>query len=66
MPMRVAGLKQFGDGVQTLELKEPRALRDGEVLVEVRAAGVGNWDEIVRVGDWDVGQRPPMAPRRRN
>jgi hypothetical protein len=25
------------------------------------AAGVGNWDEIVRVGDWDVGRRPPLA-----
>jgi NADPH:quinone reductase-like Zn-dependent oxidoreductase len=27
----------------------------------VRTAGVGNWDEIVRVGDWDVGQRPPLV-----
>ena len=27
----------------------------------MRAAGVGNWDEIVRVGDWDVGRRPPLA-----
>jgi hypothetical protein len=24
----------------------------------VRAAGVGNWDEIVRVGGWDVGRQP--------
>jgi NADPH:quinone reductase-like Zn-dependent oxidoreductase len=31
------------------------------VLIEVRAAGVGNWDEIVRTGGWDVGPRPPMA-----
>src|SRR5919197_5879571 len=61
MPMRVAGIERFGDAVQTLELTEPRALRDGEVLVEVRAAGVGNWDDIVRAGEWDVGRRPPMA-----
>jgi NADPH:quinone reductase-like Zn-dependent oxidoreductase len=27
----------------------------------VHAAGVGNWDEFVRVGDWDVGRRPPLA-----
>jgi NADPH:quinone reductase-like Zn-dependent oxidoreductase len=31
------------------------------VLLEVMAAGVGNWDEFVRVGGWDVGARPPMA-----
>jgi NADPH:quinone reductase-like Zn-dependent oxidoreductase len=47
--------------VQTLEVAEPRALREGEVLIEVEAAGVGNWDDIVRVGDWDVGRTPPMA-----
>ena len=27
----------------------------------MRSAGVGNWDEIVRVGDWDVGRQPPLA-----
>jgi NADPH:quinone reductase-like Zn-dependent oxidoreductase len=27
----------------------------------VRAAGVGNWDEFVRTGSWDVGGRPPLA-----
>lgn len=32
-----------------------------EVLIEVRAAGVGNWDEIVRTGGWDVGAPVPMA-----
>jgi NADPH:quinone reductase-like Zn-dependent oxidoreductase len=40
---------------------DPRVLRPGEVLIEVRAAGVGNWDEIVRGGGWDVGRNPPMA-----
>jgi NADPH:quinone reductase-like Zn-dependent oxidoreductase len=24
-------------------------------------AGVGNWDEFVRTGGWDVGARPPRA-----
>src|SRR5437763_8178027 len=59
--MRVAGIEQFGGAVQTLEVAEPRALREGEVLIEVKAAGVGNWDDTVRVGDWDVGRTPPMA-----
>src|SRR5439155_545453 len=27
----------------------------------VNRPGVGNWDEIVRVGEWDVGRRPPLA-----
>jgi NADPH:quinone reductase-like Zn-dependent oxidoreductase len=59
--MRVAGIEQFGGAVQTLEVAEARALREGEVLIEVKAAGVGNWDDIVRLGDWDVGRAPPMA-----
>jgi NADPH:quinone reductase-like Zn-dependent oxidoreductase len=59
--MRVAGIERFGGAVQTLELTEPRALGEREVLIEVKAAGVGNWDDIVRAGDWDVGRAPPMA-----
>jgi NADPH:quinone reductase-like Zn-dependent oxidoreductase len=31
------------------------------VLLEVRAAGVGNWDEFVRTGGWDAGAKLPMA-----
>jgi NADPH:quinone reductase-like Zn-dependent oxidoreductase len=31
------------------------------VPLEVRAAGVGNWDEFVCTGGWDVGAKPPMA-----
>jgi NADPH:quinone reductase-like Zn-dependent oxidoreductase len=44
--------------IEVADLRPPRA---GEVMIEVKAAGVGNWDEIVRAGDWDVGQDPPMA-----
>ena len=29
--------------------------------IAVRAAGVGDLDEIVRQGGWDVGIAPPMA-----
>jgi NADPH:quinone reductase-like Zn-dependent oxidoreductase len=39
----------------------PRPLAADEVLIQVRAAGVGNWDEVARTGGWDVGSRPPMA-----
>jgi NADPH:quinone reductase-like Zn-dependent oxidoreductase len=44
-----------------LELPEPRPPRAGQVLLEVRACGVGNWDEFIRTGGWDTGARPPMA-----
>jgi NADPH:quinone reductase-like Zn-dependent oxidoreductase len=44
-----------------IEVDEPRPLAGDEVLLEVKAAGVANWDEFVRTGGWDVGARPPMA-----
>lgn len=59
--MRVAGIEQFGGAVHTLQVAKPRALGEDEVLIGVKAAGVGNWDDIVRRGDWDVGRTPPMA-----
>jgi NADPH:quinone reductase-like Zn-dependent oxidoreductase len=59
--MRAAGVRRFGDGVETLELPGPRALRPDEVLLDVRACGMGNWDNIARTGGWDLGIHPPMA-----
>src|SRR5256714_9497841 len=59
--MRVAGIKTVGGDVQILELAAPQSLAPDEVVVAVRAAGVGNWDEIVRVGGWDVGRQPPLV-----
>jgi hypothetical protein len=53
--LRVAGVEQFGGPVLTLEVGEPRAPGQGEVLIEVTAAGVGNWDAVARVGEWDLG-----------
>jgi NADPH:quinone reductase-like Zn-dependent oxidoreductase len=59
--MQVAGIRRVGTPVEMIEVGDPRSLADDEVLVEVRAAGVGNWDEFVRTGGWDVGTTPPMA-----
>jgi NADPH:quinone reductase-like Zn-dependent oxidoreductase len=59
--MRAAGIDAFGDAVRVLDLPAPASPAPDEVVISVRAAGVGNWDEIVRVGDWDVGRRPPLA-----
>jgi NADPH:quinone reductase-like Zn-dependent oxidoreductase len=58
--VRAAGVDGFGAEIRLLDLPEP-APRPGEVLLGVRAAGVGNWDEFVRTGGWDTGARPPMA-----
>jgi len=59
--MQVAGIVGVGAPVEMIEVAGPRPLAGDEVLVEVRAAGVANWDEIVRTGGWDVGVSPPMA-----
>ncbi|MFI5615750.1 alcohol dehydrogenase catalytic domain-containing protein [Amycolatopsis sp. NPDC051903] len=59
--MRAAGIDRFGGDVRAVEVEAPPAPGPGEVLVEVRAAGVGNWDDIARTGGWDLGARPPMA-----
>ena len=59
--MRAAGVETFGGAVQILELPAPQSLAPDEVVIAVRAAGVGNWDEIVRVGGWDVGRQPPLV-----
>jgi len=61
MTQRAAGVARVGGPVTPLELPSPRALRDDEVLIDVRAAGVGNWDELMRVGGWPSGLRPPHA-----
>lgn len=59
--MQVAGIREVGARVELIDVSEPRSLAPDEVLVEVVAAGVGNWDEFVRTGGWDVGGVPPMA-----
>jgi NADPH:quinone reductase-like Zn-dependent oxidoreductase len=59
--MQVAGIRRAGARVEMIEVGQPRPLAGDEVLLEVRAAGVANWDEFVRTGGWDVGARPPMA-----
>jgi NADPH:quinone reductase-like Zn-dependent oxidoreductase len=59
--MRGAGIDAFGGEVHLLEFAAPAPPAPDEVVISVRAAGVGNWDEFVRIGDWDVGRQPPLA-----
>lgn len=59
--MRAAGVRELGARVEVLDLPDPPGPGRGEVMIEVVAAGVGNWDDIVRTGAWDVGLRVPAA-----
>jgi NADPH:quinone reductase-like Zn-dependent oxidoreductase len=59
--VKAAGIEVFSAEVRLFDLPDPAPLKADELLVEVRAAGVGNWDNFVRLGEWDVGRRPPMA-----
>jgi NADPH:quinone reductase-like Zn-dependent oxidoreductase len=59
--MRAAGIDVFGGAVHLIEVAATRSPAPDEVVIAVRASGVGNWDEIARVGNWDLGRRPPLA-----
>ncbi|SEF20651.1 NADPH:quinone reductase [Amycolatopsis pretoriensis] len=59
--MLAAGVREIGGPVELFDLPEPAGPGPGEVVVDVEAAGVGNWDDIVRSGAWDVGLTPPTA-----
>lgn len=57
----MAGIERFGGEVRELSVPDPRPPGPGEALVSVRAAGVAPWDDLVRLGSWEVGLRPPAA-----
>src|SRR2546429_2987674 len=59
--MRVAGITARGEPVEILEGDELAPPAADEVLLDVAAAGIGNWDELVRIGSWQVGGPAPMA-----
>jgi NADPH:quinone reductase-like Zn-dependent oxidoreductase len=59
--MQAAGIDAFGGEVRTFELPAPGSPAPDELVISVRVAGVANWDEFVRVGQWDVGREPPLA-----
>jgi NADPH:quinone reductase-like Zn-dependent oxidoreductase len=59
--MRAAGITALGRPVEILEVDEPAPPAAGDVLIDVLAAGIGNWDELVRIGSWQIGGPAPMA-----
>ena len=63
--MRAAGITELGEPVEIFEVDELATPAAGEVLIDVVAAGIGNWDELVRIGSWQIGGPTPMALGRR-
>src|SRR5262252_7314181 len=59
--MRVAGITAQGGPVEILEVGELAPPAADDVLLDVASAGIGNWDELVRVGSWRIGGPAPMA-----
>src|SRR5213082_1809433 len=59
--MRAAGITALGEPVEIFEVDELAPPAADEVLLDVTAAGIGNWDELVRLGSWQVGGPAPMA-----
>src|SRR5919202_483097 len=59
--MRAAGITALGGPVEIFEVDELAAPAAGEVLIDVVAAGIGNWDELVRIGSWQIGGPAPRA-----
>jgi len=59
--MRAAGITALGKPIDILDLDDLAPPAADEVLIDVAAAGIGNWDELVRIGSWRVGGPAPMA-----
>ena len=59
--MRAAGVQRFTADVEMMDLPDPRPPGPDEVLIEVHASGVANWDDLVRTGSWDLGRPAPLA-----
>ncbi len=59
--MRVAGIRALGEPVEIFKVDEPATPDADAVLIDVVAAGIGNWDELVRIGSWQIGGPIPMA-----
>ena len=57
----MAGITALGEPVEIFEVDELATPAADEVLIDVVAAGIGNWDDLVRIGSWQVGGPAPMA-----
>jgi NADPH:quinone reductase-like Zn-dependent oxidoreductase len=54
--MRAWAIRAYGEPMQELELPAPQP-RARDLLIRMQGAEVGDWDELVRTGEWPM-QRP--------
>jgi NADPH:quinone reductase-like Zn-dependent oxidoreductase len=58
--MRGWAIKGYGDSMVLMELPVPRP-GPHDVLIKMRGAEVGLWDEVVRTGAWDMERPFPLV-----
>jgi NADPH2:quinone reductase len=57
---RGAGILALGGPVTLLEMPNPARLAEDDIEIVVQAAGIANWDELARVGEWNLGRPTPF------
>ncbi|MEN3294959.1 MAG: hypothetical protein V7642_4212 [Burkholderiales bacterium] len=58
--MRAWAIDGYGEPMKLMELPIPEAGPD-DVVIKMRGAEVGDWDELVRTGKWDMERPFPLV-----
>jgi NADPH:quinone reductase-like Zn-dependent oxidoreductase len=58
--MRAWAIGAYGEPLREMELPAPRP-RGRDVLIRTRGAEVGDWDELVRIGEWPMEHPFPLV-----
>jgi NADPH:quinone reductase-like Zn-dependent oxidoreductase len=60
LTMRAWGIDAYGEPMRMMELPRPRP-GPGDVLIRMHGAEVGDWDELVRKGEWPMERPFPLV-----
>ena len=59
--MRGWAIKSYGEPMQLMDVPVPREPGSRDVVIKMRGAEVGDWDELVRRGEWDMEREFPLV-----
>jgi NADPH:quinone reductase-like Zn-dependent oxidoreductase len=59
--MRGWAIKGYGEPMQLMDVPVPREPGSRDVVIKMRGAEVGDWDELVRKGEWDMEREFPLV-----